>query len=91
MGEFILNNIKKYINNELDVIIDYASDKKFVAIGETGLDYFYENPKKEIQKDSFIKHINIARDLDLPVIVHTRDADKDTINILKSQYKKGKI
>ena len=85
------NNIKEHISNQLDTIIDYASDKKFIAIGETGLDYFYKNQKKEIQKNSFIKHINIARELDLPIIVHTRDADRDTIDILKSQYKKGKF
>ncbi len=85
------NNINDYVNKDLDTIIDYSSDKKFIAIGETGLDYFYKNPKKEIQKDSFIKHINIARDLDLPIIVHTRDADRDTIDILKNQYQKGKF
>ena len=55
------NNIKNKIVNELDLLLKYASDKKFIAIGETGLDYFYKNPKKEIQKDSFIKHISFAR------------------------------
>ena len=85
------NNIKANVSNQLDIISNYASDKKFIAIGETGLDYFYKNPKKEMQKNSFIKHINIARELDLPLIVHTRDADRDTIDILKSQYKKGKF
>ena len=85
------NNIKAHVSNQLDTISNYASDKKFIAIGETGLDYFYKNPKKELQKNSFIKHINIARELGLPIIVHTRDADRDTIDILKSQYKKGKF
>ena len=85
------NNIKKNINDDLEIMRGYVSDKKFIAVGETGLDYFYSNPKKEIQKDSFIKHINFARELNLPVIVHTRDADKDTINILKNEYQKGKF
>ena len=70
---------------------NFISDKNFIAIGETGLDYFYPNPKKEIQKDSFIKHISIARELNLPIIVHTREADEDTINILKTQYKKESL
>ena len=85
------NNVNIYYNNELNQILDFNNDKCFIAIGETGLDYFYENPKKEMQKQSFIKHINIARDLNLPIIVHTRDADEDTIDILKQEYKKGKF
>ena len=85
------NNIKEYIDNKLNIITEYANDKNFVAIGETGLDYYYENPKIEIQKNSFIKHINMARELGLPIIVHTRDADKDTIDILKTEYKKGEF
>ena len=85
------NNVKNCIDDNLNIIKEYAYDKKFIAIGETGLDYYYENPKKEIQKTSFIKHINIARELNLPLIVHTRDADKDTIDILHAQYKKGKF
>ncbi|PPR27589.1 MAG: putative metal-dependent hydrolase YcfH [Alphaproteobacteria bacterium MarineAlpha9_Bin4] len=83
------NNIKKFYSNELDKIFHFSSDPSFIGIGETGLDYFYDNPKVEMQKDSFIKHIEISRKLDLPVIVHTRDADADTISILKSEYEKG--
>jgi TatD DNase family protein len=85
------NNIKEHLNDELEVMKNFVTDKNFIAIGETGLDYFYANPKKEIQKDSFIKHISFARELNLPIIVHTREADEDTINILKTQYKKGKF
>jgi TatD DNase family protein len=85
------NNIKEHLNDELEVMKNFVTDKNFIAIGETGLDYFYANPKKEIQKDSFIKHISLARELNLPIIIHTREADEDTINILKTQYKKGKF
>ena len=63
----------------------YQNDKKFIAIGETGLDYYYENSDKELQKSSFINHINIARETKLPIIIHTRDADLDTIKILKKE------
>ena len=78
-----VNNSFKEINTQ---IFKYITDKKFIAIGETGLDYYYENSKKNLQKESFIEHINIARKRDLPIIVHTRDADKDTINILRNEY-----
>jgi len=83
-----VNNSFKEIHAE---IFKYITDKKFIAIGETGLDYYYENSKKNLQKESFIEHINIARKRDLPIIVHTRDADKDTINILRNEYEKGKF
>ncbi len=76
LGHLIQNNIK---------------NKKFIGIGETGLDYFYENSKKNLQKKSFKYHIKLARDYDIPIIVHTRNADTDTINILKEEYYKGKF
>ena len=81
-------NVDKIYKEELDILLKYSKDKKFIGIGETGLDYYYENPKVEMQKQSFIKHIDIARKLNLPIIVHTRDADTDTIKILKDEYKK---
>lgn len=62
---------------------------KVVALGETGLDYFYENSPKEAQKSAFKAHIRLAKKYDLPLIVHTRDADEDTIELLSQE--KGKI
>lgn len=59
-----------------------AENKKVVAIGESGLDYHYEDADKEIQKKAFIKHIKLANELDLPIIVHNRDAHKDMMDIL---------
>ena len=80
------------VNNnykDLQVAIDeFKSDEKFIGIGETGLDYFYENSSKKLQIESFINHIELSRSTDLPIIIHTRDADKDTISILKDEYKK---
>ena len=78
-------------NNYKDLegaITEFKSDKKFIGIGETGLDYFYENSSKKLQIESFINHIELSRSTDLPIIIHTRDADKDTISILKDEYKK---
>ncbi len=57
---------------------------KVKAIGEIGLDYYWdENPDKEIQKDVFRKHMKLAEELNLPVIIHDRDAHEDTLNIIK--------
>ncbi len=57
---------------------------KIVAIGEIGLDYYYDNAPREIQKNVFKRQLQIAIDKDLPVQIHTRDAEQDTVDILKS-------
>lgn len=63
-------------------LIELASDRRVVAIGETGLDYFYAKDSKQEQRDSFRLHMRVARELNKPVIVHTRDAQQDTLDIL---------
>ncbi len=70
-------------------LIELADHPKVVAIGETGLDYFYEHSPRELQKKSFRAHIAASRETGLPLIVHTRDADEDTVAILKDEYEKG--
>jgi len=70
-------------------LIEMAGHPKVVGIGETGLDYFYEHSPREAQKTSFRAHIEAARETGLPLIVHTRDADEDTIAILKEEYEAG--
>ncbi len=63
---------------------------KIVAIGEIGLDYFYDHSPREIQREVFTKQLALARELDLPVIVHSRDAIEDTLRILEdSGVRKG--
>ena len=57
--------------------------KKIIAFGETGLDYFYKRSEKKDQLHSFEKHIQFAISERVPVIIHTRDADEDTISIIK--------
>lgn len=71
---------------DFDTLLDKASRPEVIAIGETGLDYFYSAESKEIQKQSFIDHIRVANALNKPLIIHTRDAREDTIGLLK-QYK----
>lgn len=70
-------------------IIERTSRKKVIGIGETGLDYYYEHSDRELQKQSFIEHIKAARETDLPLIIHTREAEEDTINILKQEISDG--
>ncbi len=62
-----------------------TNNKKIVAIGEIGLDYHYEDTDKALQKKWFIEQLNLARELNLPVVIHSRDAAKDTIDIMQKQ------
>lgn len=62
---------------------------KVKAIGETGLDYHYDNSPREVQREVFIRQIRLARELSLPLVIHTREADGDTISILKDEDAAG--
>lgn len=66
------------------------SNKKILAIGEIGLDYYWNTENKEIQKKAFIEQIKLANEMDLPIVIHTRDAIMDTIQILKEDKVKNK-
>ncbi|HTJ62483.1 MAG TPA: TatD family hydrolase [Alphaproteobacteria bacterium] len=68
-----------------DRLMALAQHPKVVAIGETGLDYYYDNSPRELQQEAFRRHIRAAIALELPVIVHTRDADDDTSRILREE------
>lgn len=79
----------------LDKLRELAkNNKKVVAIGEIGLDYHFVQDNKEAQKSCFIKQIELANELDLPIVIHTRDAMGDTLDIVrkyKDKIKKGGI
>lgn len=70
-------------------LIELAQHPKVVAIGETGLDYYYEHSGREAQQISFRQHIEAARETGLPLVVHTRDAEEDTIAILRDEWSRG--
>ena len=74
---------------DINAIRDAANHPKVVAIGEAGLDYFYDNAPRQMQADSLRAQITVARELDLPIIIHSRDADDDMADILEDEYRKG--
>lgn len=57
---------------------------KIVAVGEIGLDYYWDEPGREVQKKWFLRQLELAREVKLPVVIHSRDAAKDTLDIMKS-------
>ena len=82
---------KNYKNLSLEDLLKYTKNSKCIGVGESGLDFYYKNSPKELQIKLFRIHIEAARKSLLPLIVHTRDADKETIHILQDEMKKGKF
>ena len=85
------NDIDNFKEEYLIEIKNLAKNKKVVAIGEIGLDYYWNKENKELQKQLFISQIEIANELKLPIVIHTREAIYDTLEILKNNNcnKKG--
>ena len=75
--------VKKYIDLLLDTRKELLQQEKVVAIGEIGLDYHYDFSPREAQKAVFIRQMQLARELSMPVIIHSREATADTLEILK--------
>lgn len=78
--------------NEIEKrIVNFAEKKKCVAIGEIGLDYHYDFSPRELQKEIFELQLKLSKELDLPVIVHDREAHEDTMTLLKKYRPKGVV
>ena len=77
------NDVDDFSEDSLKKIEELAQLSKVVAIGEIGLDYYWNKENKDIQKELFIKQIDIANKLGLPIAIHTREAVMDTLQILK--------
>ena len=75
---------QEHVTN-IDQLQSLASHERVIAIGETGLDYFYAPETKQLQQDAFVKHIHVAKQLNKPLIIHTRDAREDTLNTFRQE------
>ena len=83
---------EKFTDVDAKFILNVKKEnKKIIGIGETGLDFYYNHSEKKIQKKSFIEHIRAASELNIPVIVHSRSAETDTYEILKSEKKNSDL
>ena len=82
---------KTYTQETEDLMIKYAQNSKVVAIGEIGLDYYWDKSFVELQKEVFIKQIKLANKLNLPIVVHDREAHKDCFDILKEHNLSSKV
>jgi TatD DNase family protein len=74
---------------ETATLVERAAHPRVVGIGETGLDFYYDRSDRDRQRASFRAHIAAARETGLPLIVHTRDAEEDTVSILRDEMGKG--
>lgn len=72
-----------------EALIAYANRPKTIGIGETGLDFYYEHSPRKEQEQSFRNHISASRETGLPLIVHSRSADEDTVRILEDEMNRG--
>ncbi|MDE6616359.1 MAG: TatD family hydrolase [Lachnospiraceae bacterium] len=71
---------------DMEWIKSLTLNEKVVAVGEIGLDYHYSEPSRQVQKKWFIRQLEIAKETGLPIIIHSRDAAEDTLNIMKTFY-----
>ena len=78
-------------NSKIDALEELIKNNKIYAVGEIGLDYYWNKENKEEQKDLFIKQLDLAIKYDLPVIIHTRDSIQDCYDILKDRNNRGVI
>ena len=86
------HEVKNFLNVNFDYIVKCKNENnKIIGIGETGLDYYYNHSDRKIQKKSFVEHIRAASKLNIPIIVHSRNAEADTFDILNEEKKNSKI
>lgn len=84
------NETAELTEEDIAWLMQQCRSDKCVAVGEIGLDYYWDEPERDIQKKWFARQMNLARELGLPVIIHSRDAVKDTVDLMKAE-KAGEI
>lgn len=77
------HDAKDLTEEDLPKLRELLSKDKVVALGEIGLDYYYDNSERDVQRFWFARQLDLAKEVDMPITVHSRDAMEDTINILK--------
>ena len=83
------HNADEHLDLTRAELLEATRDSNVIGIGETGLDYYYDHSDREAQQRLFRLHIDVAREVQLPVIIHTRDAEEDTLAILEDELGKG--
>lgn len=86
------HDAKDMTEEDIKTLEDFCKNEKVVAIGEIGLDFYYDNSPKDVQKEAFIKQLNLAKKLEKPVVIHSREASQEVFDIIKeSGIRKGVI
>ena len=80
---------KNYLIEKDEIVKKVRMNNKIIGVGETGLDFYYNNSDKDTQLKSFQTHIEAAMDLNIPLIIHSRNAENETYDILKKNYQKN--
>ncbi|RWB04292.1 MAG: TatD family deoxyribonuclease [Mesorhizobium sp.] len=83
------HNAAEELNVTAEALVQLSAHRKVVAIGEAGLDYFYDHAPRDAQAQGFRTHIAAARETGLPLVIHARDADSDMADILEDETGKG--
>lgn len=79
------HDAKMYDDKAENLLIELSRHEKVIAWGEIGLDFYYDHSPREVQTEAFRRQIEIARELDLPIIIHSRDADDETVQVLTEE------
>ena len=85
------HDASKVVERHYDLIEKLSAHPRVLAIGETGLDYYYDNSPRDVQREVFWRHLLLSQKLRLPVIIHTRDADEDTEELLRETPPAGGV
>lgn len=80
------NEVGDMTKDDIKELKDMSNNEKILAIGEIGLDYYYDKPEKNIQKIWFESQLELAKEVKLPVVIHSRESAKDTLEMMKSIY-----
>lgn len=85
------HSAKEADESTMEILKSFAKRDKVVAIGEIGLDFYYDNSPRDLQRKWFKEQLKLAKEVELPVVIHSRDAQQETFDILKEASEDGKL